>query len=504
MSAKEVKELRKAGRLNEALEMALLDLKTEPDNIWSKRSISWVYYEFAKKNLDVIYFETFIKYLGEISDLQLPAEENMIFDSLAWLVVKNGYGLLKEKEPDINKVTTLLNYIKTFHLTKPSEVYSAVFKLFHKAYKDTDNYIEFADWWNFENFRTEDYTEENLANGQKGMAMVEQAYIAYAKHLLPKQKQAQYGEISFDSEKAEDFALKLGQLEQQHPEYQYPVYYKAKLLLALGEHDNVFSILLPFARKNKSVFWIWDILSETFTDKKDEDKVFACYCKALQCATREEMLIKVREKILKVFIKKEMWAEAKTEVIAILEITKKKGWKISPKIAELLKRSWFSSVQTKNSNSDVYQVYAHIAEELLFGDIPETKVAITFVNSDKKLLSFIESDTKSGFFKYDRFLQTAKVGDVLKIRILKTEEGGRCLIATAGQIEDLAFRNRFVKEFEGIVSIREDSRFGFVRPDIFLSVEYCAKNKLKDGQKIAGTAIKSYNPKAEKWGWAAF
>jgi hypothetical protein len=282
------------------------------------------------------------------------------------------------------------------------------------------------------------------------------------------------------------------------------VYYKAKLLLALGEHDNVFSTLLPFARKKKSDFWVWDILSETFTDKKDEDKVFACYCRALQCATKEEMLIKVRGKIVNMFIKKEMWAEAKTEIIKILEIQKKTGWTISPKIAELIRKSWFSSVQAKDNNSDVYQLYAPIAEELLFGDIPEKKIVVTFVNSDKEILDFIESGTEAGFFKYDRFLKTAKAGDVLKIRIIKKEENGHCLIATAGQIDDLAFRTGFVKEFEGIVSIREGSQFGFVRPDIFLSTEYCVRNKLGNGQKINGNAIKSYNRKAEKWGWSAF
>lgn len=35
MSFKEIKELRKAGQLEEALQMANQALETEPDNIWS-------------------------------------------------------------------------------------------------------------------------------------------------------------------------------------------------------------------------------------------------------------------------------------------------------------------------------------------------------------------------------------------------------------------------------------------------------------------------------------
>ena len=50
MPASEIKELRKSGQLEEALEMAQNELNLTPDNIWAKRNISWVYYEFLKAN----------------------------------------------------------------------------------------------------------------------------------------------------------------------------------------------------------------------------------------------------------------------------------------------------------------------------------------------------------------------------------------------------------------------------------------------------------------------
>ena len=39
MSFKEIKELRQAGKLEEALQMANQALETDPDNIWNKRSV---------------------------------------------------------------------------------------------------------------------------------------------------------------------------------------------------------------------------------------------------------------------------------------------------------------------------------------------------------------------------------------------------------------------------------------------------------------------------------
>ena len=50
MSSKEITELRKAGKLNEALEIALRELDAKPADIWALRNISWVYYEFLKQH----------------------------------------------------------------------------------------------------------------------------------------------------------------------------------------------------------------------------------------------------------------------------------------------------------------------------------------------------------------------------------------------------------------------------------------------------------------------
>ena len=49
MSFKEIKELRQAGRLEEALQLAKQAIEGDPENIWNKRAAAWVYYEFLKK-----------------------------------------------------------------------------------------------------------------------------------------------------------------------------------------------------------------------------------------------------------------------------------------------------------------------------------------------------------------------------------------------------------------------------------------------------------------------
>ena len=500
MPAKEIKELRQSGKLEEALEMALAELDSQPDNIWAKRNIAWVYYDFAKQNTLPEKFDVFSSYISKIIELALPEDEKMIFDNSAWLIIKMGYALLKMNNVGIEKYDAILSHLKQFNLTKPSESYSALFKMFHKIFKENPlKYVELADWWNFENFRKEDYEKERLPDGKSVMSIVEQAYIAYARHLLP--RQLPNGETYFYKEKATAFLLMLDKIEETHPEYEYPSYFKAKLLLATGEKDNILSSLLPFAKKKRNVFWVWDVLSEAFIS--DPEKVLACYSKALLCAAKEEMLVNVRQKIASIYVKKEMWDEAKTEILSIQKVRSENNWPIPVQITNWTSQPWFSSAKEKRDNKDIYRKYAIVADEILFYDIPEKTVIVTFVNSERKILNFIASEKEFGFFKYDRFLRNVKIGETLKIRVLKKESSGSYHVATVKKHEDLEFKRMFVKEFHGVARINEGNNFGFV-DDVFLAAGFCDRNKLINGGKISGKAVKTFDTRKNKWGWKAF
>lgn len=214
MSFKEVNELRKSGKLEQALKMALLDfelLQKESvqelnptssdvdlmkiqgmtfqrfDNkfsaLWAKRALAWVYYEYLKINCKPEKYSSFKDYLNKIKELQLPQDEKMVFDSCVWQVGRIIYALQKQENIDFKKINEIFEIIKDFHFTKPSEGYSYLYKAFHTLNENWDKYLDFADWWDFENFRSEDYLNEEF-NGRQIMSIVERAYIAYAKNLL--------------------------------------------------------------------------------------------------------------------------------------------------------------------------------------------------------------------------------------------------------------------------------------------------------------------------------
>ncbi|HOW30784.1 MAG TPA: hypothetical protein PLP88_04400 [Bacteroidales bacterium] len=496
MPSKEIKELRQSGKLDEALAMAKAELVAQPDNIWAKRNISWVYYDYLKQNTSPESFDHFLSLLTAIRDLNLPAEEKMLFDHLSWQIGRIVFKIPISGTDQLGKIKQLLELTKAFSFTKPSEAYSFLFKAFHKALKETDSYPDFADWWDFSNFRTEDYQKEILPDSKEIMSIVEQGYITYAKHLLPKQIHA--GELVFNKEKASAFLPKLTQLSEQYPQFQYPPYFQAKLLLALGDKEDVLSAILPFAKKKKNDFWVWEVLADAYPN--DDEKVFAFYCKALSCYSPEEMLVSLRQKMAALFIRRQLFNEARTEIDMLVTARNTKGWRIPSEVIQWQSENWYTSAVASKSNKSLYSEYITIAEGFLFSDVPEEPVIVEFVNSDKNMLNFIASESKFGFFKYDRFFKDVKIGDVLKVRFQGENKEGLYHLYTAIKVDDSTFRDQFVRQVSGAVKISEGKAFGFL-DDVYIHPSIVKRLNLADGIHIEGMAIKSYNQDKKQWGW---
>lgn len=510
MPAKEIKELRQAGKLEEALTLAKAELQKEPDNIWAKRNISWVHYDYLKQNSSPEHFEVFISWLNEIKNLEMPSDEKMLFEQLCWQVGKMAFILLRNDSQENLKGLRQFEAIQTtqikskrlfetiiaFHFPKPSEGYSFLFKALHKSLKDTDRYIQFADWWDFQNFMPEDFQKEKMSNGKEVMAIAEQAYIAYVKHLLP--KQTQHGEIIFNKEKAEAFLPVLSQIVEDYPQFQYPAYFNAKLILALGNKDNMLESLLPFAKKKRNDFWVWEILAEVFSS--DEKKVFACYCKALSCKSPDEMLVSLRQKMARILISRKLYNEARTEIDLLVHARTEHGFKIPAEVTFWQAMDWYKTAVPSKSNFGFYKAYVPIAEALLFSDVPEESVIVEFVNADKKILNFIASETKFGFLKFDRFFSDVKVGDTLKVRFQGGSNEGMHQLYTAIKVSDDAFKKQFMKEVQSVVRIPAGRPFGFL-DDVFIHPSLVTRYKLADGMQFTGKALKSYNQEKKQWNW---
>jgi hypothetical protein len=494
MPTREIKELREAGKLAEAYAMAKEELDLQPENIWCKRNISWVYYDYLNQNTGNL--QSFLKIITELMALHLPKEEVMFYDNIC-LPISKAVRLLNDDNPyQIQKLHALFDAIKNIPFNKDGRWYSVMFGAFQKHMKDSNKYIEFVDWWGFENFKADDYIPQAGKDGKPIMSLVEQTYIAYAKHLLPKKNEN--GVVVFNKERAIEFIPKLTQIENDHPEYQFPSYYLAKLLMATGDEEHLFEYLLPFVKKKRNNFWVWELLADAYIE--DSEKVLACYCKALLCQSPEEMLVGLRQKMARLLISKKYFVEAKTEINLLIEAKNIKGSKIPNEVINWQNLSWFNEALTQKSNFSFYNRFAYQAESILYHDVSEELIFVDFVNSNRKIINFITSKEDTGFFKYDRFLKNVNIGDVLKVRFQNGSNEGIYQLYTCVQVENAQFKSNFIKEIEGKVKIKTGKSFGFIE-DVFVHPSIVSKHKLEDGMYFKSKAIKSYNREKKQWGW---
>ena len=496
MPAKEIKELRQSGKLEEALTMAESELQVEPENLWAKRNISWVYYDYLKLNSSAENTNNFISWLNKLKILALPEGEKMLFEQIAWQIGKMVFNLLRTEHPDLKKEIQIFEIIQDLPFPKKTEAYSFLFKALHKSLKDGDYYIQFAEWWDFSNFLPSDFEKEKLPNGKEVMSIVEQAYITFAKHLLP--RNTSFGQVAFAEEKANIFIPKIASLCESHPSMQYPPYFHAKLLLASGNKNEALIKLLPFARKKRNDFWVWDILAELFPN--NPEKIFSCYCKALSCRSPEEMLTKTRQKFAGILISKKHFNEAKTEIEQLIKVKNELGHSIPSEVNNWTNSDWYKSATKFNNNYNFYKNNSTIAEEILFQDLPKTKVFVEFVNTDKKILNFMTVDNKRGFFKYENLISRVKIGDILEVRFKNEITTEMNQVFTLTEIKDENFESNFIKKVEGKVRISEGKNFGFL-DDIYVHPTIVSKYNLVNSQTIKAKAIKTWNKEKKSIGW---
>jgi len=269
--------------------------------------------------------------------------------------------------------------------------------------------------------------------------------------------------------------------------------------LKLGIDENILSAFLPFAKQKRNEFWVWELMAEIFSE--DKDTQFACYCKALNLNTPEDFLVKLRQTFSEILIEKKMFAEAKTEILKVIETRAKNEWPLPNILTQWTEQDWYKSAVTKNDNQDLYSSNIKKAEELLFRNIPEEIVVVEFVNDNKSMLNFVKDKHKFGFFNYSGHLSKPEIGDLLSVRYNGPGQDGFYKILTAKKA-DSNLTSDAIKNFEGTLKLISPQNFGFLE-DIFIEPKIIEESKLSDGQTVKGRAILSFNKKKNEWGWKA-
>lgn len=512
MPAKEIKELRESGKLIESHELALKEFEAASNNIWALRNLAWSYYYLLKDTTQNE--KESLQIIQKIISLQIPENETMILDKFCWAAGSTIFHVLKshqEKQQKMKFVNVVFEQMKTLTFP-PSPGFSFLIKAFHSAFKEDKNsggnfsneaekYKEFIGWIGFDNFMEEDYKPYQI-KGRQIMSFVEQVIIAYSKVLLKGDKVENEGIVRYDinQPKIEEFLIFLDSVIETHPEFEYSLYFKSKLILLLNKYEDAKKTLIPFVKKKKNLFWVWELLAETFHD--DIDIQIGCLCKALSLNTKENFLVNVHRKLALLLIQKELFEEASIEINNEIKTREKNNWKIGNELLKLVHKDWFIKESSKN-NSKFYVEQSNLAEELLYNNHQEQVIVIEYVNSSKMMVNFIKDKNLNGYFSYKHLKIKPKIGDIFKVRLNKVGDEGYFNVLTI----KLSYNSssEALKTFAGTLNIVTGKDFGFVTDvflnDVFVSPTMIKEYKLNDGNKITGSAIMSFNKLKNMWSW---
>lgn len=398
-----VTELRKAGRLDEALTQGLAELAAKPTDVWAKRNLAWVYYEQLKLAAADASQE-FLPALKALQELNLGAEEDLLYTQVGWQIVKRLYALAKlsgfigtlsqtagrfghvgsAEERRSNEATKILAMATQMVYPKPSEVHSALLKAALHVREKASPLTFLLSELTLAKLRPEDFLGEEY-QGKKQMALAEQAFTTLARELAAPvatvmradsaaAEQANQQAVKSHHAHVARFLPELEQVIEKYPGYQWLPYFRAKLQLRIGDAAAALPTLLPVVRQKSSEFWAWQLLVETLTGT-DPAAALACLYRATTCRTDEKFLRGLRLK-LAAQLAVDHPGEARWQLQKAEETTKAEGW---PVRGEMLLLQTQLASHPAAPDEAARRRWLALAEQTAYGDLPWQPVVLQYI-----------------------------------------------------------------------------------------------------------------------------
>ena len=396
--------------MREAYEAAGQLLAVSPDDIWAKRAMMWVVYDYAKQNTAADKRSAFLRCMHQMTLLQIPDEEEM-FHNMAGILIRNAVRKCVGDPSTTGFLTALWEELRQWNWTVPGEAYSGLLQSFLKVKDQWPPFADFCEWWNLDHLTGDDFKPKPLPDGKKDLPLAEKAYMAYSKAL---QRLADRNRIRLWLPVLED-------LLERHPTYLFLPYYCVKLQLTVGEKSRTMDLLRPLVVKKSEEFWVWELVADAAAT--DEERLSA-YSKAMLCSSPEKMTVALRERVGMFLLRNGHRTEAKRELEEVVRIRTENGWRVPQEVLFQLGSDELRDVVAAKDNRSFYRKYAPMAEDSILGKAEVVEARVVHINEEKRFVSFSIGKRKSGFFREKNLkrLRGLHVGDLIEMRVEVLEE----------------------------------------------------------------------------------
>lgn len=484
-SITEITAMCKNGQVHKAYELAKIDMEQQLP--WAQREMGWALYYLIKGDTETANYQLLLTHIDELKaldQLTIP-NDNMIFENVLFKIAEFVKAHVSPTGIDSPaKLSTLFSKLKDYNFDS-SKGYSFLLQSFIKC-SNWQDMADFLDWWNLDKLTPDDFVPYKMGNGRTVMSVAERAFIAKSKALL------QLNNLG----RIEEFLPQMDDLMENHPEMTYPGYFYGKMLLSLGgTQEEALRVILPFARKKATEFWVWQLLSDAFIN--ESEKQLACLLRAVNCKTQENFLGKVRIKLATLYIQRSQLDYAKHQIDKVTQCYLSQGWRLPYEVDCWIHQPWINSV-TPNSNTPID--YITITNDILCAGTEEAIAIVTHVDRNSHKATLV--------YGYEvRMVQRLRInvvgsGVVLRINYI-TEADGNLRLLSAGQTRFPATLD-YAKIVEGTIRKRIDKNFAFLKTkdgDYYIAPNLVKKYNLQNSESVKSLIVYDYNKRNEAWGW---
>lgn len=462
--SREVFQLRKEQRLDEALSKARAGFKDAPRDIWMQRAYGWVLYDLLKHEIDAFeYQKVSAAYLGDRLD--------------------NFFG----------------EYSRFGKNIAPDLLHSQMLNLALKGSRSWPRFLAFARWWDSESFRDEDRQPYQHPDGREMPSLALRYAYAVGREAMHQASSADPGLIQWADSRV-DAAL------EQIPNDQWLHYYKSQLLLHGGRADQALEHLFPVLRRQPRAAWAWSLLGH-IQEPKDPGQAIICYQHAAQLAHQQQEVAKTRISLAKLLRARGETAQAAVQVRKSLEYRVSNNYKVPADLAELANSQWYRDLAQRTDLPPEPDVASQAREILAAGQRAalEYRCGVVDHQNPNKEVAHVTFGLDDGVvLPYRRFsgIQEQLVGDLVEVGFIQSEHR-----AEDWRSSQTATIPGLVDRISGRIERCDGRDFGFLSASqhserVFVPPELLAALKAEQAGNATCIAVMSKDKKGNR-GWKA-
>lgn len=340
----QVTQLRKSGQLDEAYQVGMEALQESPGDLWLRRSVAWVHYEYIKHAVEAM--ETS---LGRKQPLA-PVTKELV------------HRYLKE--------------YSNLQLERPDMAYSQIIRLLAKVGAQLEYYVPFLAWGGVDAFSEEDCAPFEMEEGSVPSLMTRVAREAMAWCGSHTSAQSEWGE--FVSQLANRAILNSKEASAHRV---WLFYDRADLNHRMGRTDAAIADMREVLKGNQREFWAWGRMGRIHSEL-DPVLAIACYCQALGLNPDPKFTVKHRLFFAKLLYSQGEQAAAITEYLTVANIYQREEWAFPADLEAALQADWFDSSLALDNPDAFYRERSSAAQALLYEDVAQ--VDATFLRKIKQ------------------------------------------------------------------------------------------------------------------------